>query len=333
MLSGDNGILQKATIAEENTTNSQITERIQLAYHAALTGGQGSYTKESLEDELEKEFGENNYNVDDSDTDNWILTGKVKEKEQNVTIPAGKVTILEPGLYNSETNDLIYSWNELIDNDILNVVGKSLYSCKDKTKIDGKLILDNSITAIANGAFSGCTNLKNIKIGNKVEIITNGAFQGTGLSEIVIPDSVTEVSGSAFNSCNNLKKVTLGNGLIKLGNGDPTFGNCTQLNSITIPHLEILGGSPFTNTAITSLILPEGLETITGNALCGFSGKVYLPRTISEIGSGVYIENNGQYNLTFYYAGTENEWNNINIADGNDDLTNSTIHYETTYSE
>ena len=91
MLSGDNSILQKATDAKTNTDNAQIKEKIQLAYHSALTGGQGSYTKESLEDELEKEFGENNYNVDDSDSSNWILTGKVKEKEQNVTIPAGKI--------------------------------------------------------------------------------------------------------------------------------------------------------------------------------------------------------------------------------------------------
>ncbi len=86
MLSGDNGILQKATTAKENTDNAQIKERIQLAYHSALAGGQGSYTKESLEEELEKEFGENNYSVDDSDNINWVLSAK----GQDVTIPAGK---------------------------------------------------------------------------------------------------------------------------------------------------------------------------------------------------------------------------------------------------
>ena len=90
MLSGDNGILQKATTAKENTDSAQIKERIQLAYHSALTGGKGSYTKESLETELKTEFGENNYNVDDSDSDNWVLTAKVQGKEQSVTIPAGE---------------------------------------------------------------------------------------------------------------------------------------------------------------------------------------------------------------------------------------------------
>ena len=85
MLSGDNGILQRATTAKENSEKTQIEERIKLAYHAALTGGHGSYTKDSLENELENEFGENNYNVDDSDNTNWILSAK----EQSVTIPAG----------------------------------------------------------------------------------------------------------------------------------------------------------------------------------------------------------------------------------------------------
>lgn len=86
MLSGNNGVLQRATDAKTNTDNAQIKERIQLAYHSALTGGQGSYTKESLEEELEKEFGANNYTVDDSDNTNWILSAK----GQSVTIPSGK---------------------------------------------------------------------------------------------------------------------------------------------------------------------------------------------------------------------------------------------------
>ena len=87
MLSGDNSILRRATTAKENTEKTQIEERIKLAYHAALTGGQGSYTKDSLEKELTKEFGDEFEEVDDSNDKNWIL----KAGGQSVTIPAGKV--------------------------------------------------------------------------------------------------------------------------------------------------------------------------------------------------------------------------------------------------
>ena len=86
MLSGDNSILQKATTAKENTDSAQIKERIQLAYHSALVGGQGSYTYDTLMKELENEF-KTDYDVDDSGKDNWILYAH----GQNVTIPAGKI--------------------------------------------------------------------------------------------------------------------------------------------------------------------------------------------------------------------------------------------------
>ena len=89
MLFGDNGILQRATDAKTNTDNAQIKEKIQLAYQSALAGGKGSYSTESLEEELEKEFGENNYSVDDSDTNNWILSAN----GQSVSIPAGIKTV------------------------------------------------------------------------------------------------------------------------------------------------------------------------------------------------------------------------------------------------
>ena len=56
MLSGDNGVLQKATTAKENTDSSQIQERINLAYHSSLVEGQGKVTEPSLESELKKEF-------------------------------------------------------------------------------------------------------------------------------------------------------------------------------------------------------------------------------------------------------------------------------------
>lgn len=76
--------MQKATTAKTNTDNAQIKERIQLAYHSALTGGQGSYTKDTLMSELENEF-KTDYDVDDSDNTNW----KMIAHGQEVIIPAG----------------------------------------------------------------------------------------------------------------------------------------------------------------------------------------------------------------------------------------------------
>lgn len=90
MLSGDNGILQKATTAKENTDNSQIQERINLAYHSSLVDGKGKVTEPSLENELKKEF--NKDSLDEGWLDKTSVEGKWKITidEVSLEVPAGE---------------------------------------------------------------------------------------------------------------------------------------------------------------------------------------------------------------------------------------------------
>lgn len=78
MLSGDNGILQKATDAKTNTDNAQIKERIQLAYLSAISGGQENLTEETFKNELIKEFGASKIKDDtistSEDGKTWTVT-------------------------------------------------------------------------------------------------------------------------------------------------------------------------------------------------------------------------------------------------------------------
>ena len=74
MLSGDNGILQKATAAKENTDNSQIVEKVQLAYTAALADGNGELTESNLRLELTNEFGNEYDLIKDSATNEWVIS-------------------------------------------------------------------------------------------------------------------------------------------------------------------------------------------------------------------------------------------------------------------
>ena len=51
---------------------------------------------------------------------------------------------------------------------------------------------------------------------------------------------------------------------------------------------------------------------------------------LTKIGAGAFgVESDGtEYaELTVYYTGTEEEWNLINIDDGNDRLLNATIYF------
>ena len=88
MLTGDNGILTRAGEARDLTGEKQIAERVQLAYLAALTGGKGQATEQSLRDELDKEFGQNKYELTED-----LTKVIIDEKEYDV----GGIVVGEPG--------------------------------------------------------------------------------------------------------------------------------------------------------------------------------------------------------------------------------------------
>ena len=95
MLSGDNGILQKATDAKTNTDNAQIKERVQLAYTAAIAKGKGNLTESNLRAELANEFGDE-YDLDeDTTTNEWIiLVNEVERLRVNAGLKSDSVEIV-----------------------------------------------------------------------------------------------------------------------------------------------------------------------------------------------------------------------------------------------
>ena len=264
MLSGDNGILTRTTDAKTNTENTQTKEKIQLAYHSALAGGQGSYTKESLETELEKEFGENNYNVDDSDNTNWILSAQ----GQDVTIPAGKKTTnSNTKLSENELRTIIENESDdcMIDENG-NIMSKNLWryrlnSGNNTASIEGDSDDDGNVIIAYNGnvidgklenkipVFIKIENttykvtelgdwallslrLNSVNIPDTITVLGYSCLAGNNLTSLVIPDSVTIVR-NYFISGNPLTKLKLSDNLEIIG--ECAFYNFTSLNEITIP--------------------------------------------------------------------------------------------------
>lgn len=107
------------------------------------------------------------------------------------------------------------------------------------------------------------TVVKSIVLPTKLEYIGSGAFAGyMKLNEVTLPDFVTEISGLAFYGCRNLKTINLSK------------------------ELKIIGDSAFSLCPLTSLVLPDKLETISDHA---FENNITV-----EVKPNVFVTINNQ---------------------------------------
>ena len=100
-----------------------------------------------------------------------------------------------------------------------------------------------SVTSIGSSAFSGCSSLTSVTIGNSVTSIGNYAFVGcSGLTSVIIGNSVTSIGDYAFLGCSGLTNVIIGNSVISIESD--AFNGCENLKTvINLSNLSLTEGS------------------------------------------------------------------------------------------
>ena len=194
-------------------------------------------------------------------------------------------------------------------------IGVSAFSfCEALAEVTGM----EGVAALAKGTFEGCEALATISLPEATLQIGEDCFKDCiGLTSIEIAGEFTTVGNSAFSGCEKLAAIDLSGAAATFTTIDPSvFAGCEALASITLPEsIATLEDDVFKDTKLTSLdlsatavkvlnkifgtitkeedayssltsiVLPEGLLTITKKALnycTGLTG-IELPDGLKKI--------------------------------------------------
>ncbi len=177
-----------------------------------------------------------------------------------------------------------------------------------------------SVTSIGRSAFSGCTGLTSVTIGNSVTSIGRSAFSGcSGLTSVTIPYSVTSIGYDAFYGCTGLTSITIPNSVTSIG--ADAFNGCTGLTSITIPEsVTSIGDGAFYNvpnivyngTATGSpwgarsvngyvdgyLVYADATKTTLLACYTTATGAITIPNSVTSIGDNAFYGCTGLTSIT-----------------------------------
>ena len=198
------------------------------------------------------------------------------------------------------------------------IFGASSYSSnEDYVPASLKEVIVTGETSICDHAFSCCTGLTSITIGNCVTSIGSNAFsyctaeiiwgddpQITEFGDyaffeykgasVTIPNSVTRIGDYAFYDYVRLTSVTIPDGMRSIGNS--AFYGCTGLTSVTIPDsVTSIGDHVFYGcTSLTSVTIGNGVTSIGDDAFvsCNRLTSVTIGEGVTSIGE-----------RAFYYCG------------------------------
>ncbi|MDE7361606.1 MAG: leucine-rich repeat domain-containing protein [Oscillospiraceae bacterium] len=202
------------------------------------------------------------------------------------------------------------------------------------------VVIPDSVKQLGGGAFEDCSNLIEINIPSSVEEIHTMFVYQSGVSCINVDPKnphFRSVDGVLFTAdLKTLISYPPMNAAEEYSVPDGTecilfdaFARSKNLKKVTIPHsVSELGGEVFRSCeSLLSVEIMGKITEIKGFTFhrCGALETVTIPSSVTEIWSSAF---HGCYSLkTVNYAGTQEDWNKIEIDRDNNELNNVTIYF------
>ena len=305
MLTGENGVLTKATQSQEEAEIAQLKEQSELARQGVMSGdiAQGKTTnREDIINAIQKEVG-------GSVDGNLITTedGKyeIMVKDDNTIEVVEKGQGYKDAEYSEPAPESDFRWTTLEDGTvrIFEYLGTEA-SLKIPDTIEGKdvtVIWNDKVTGGAvgpngasityyGGSISPNAKLKSVCIPDTVIKIGDSAFSGEGLENIKLSSNLKEIDRNAFKQC-RIAKINLPNKITSIG--DRAFME-NNLTTITLPEsLEKVGQYAFSNNKIEKLDIKDGVREIGSGAFANNQiASLDIPKSVTNLGGGAFTQNN-----------------------------------------
>ncbi len=225
-------------------------------------------------------------------------------------------------------------------------------------------IVPQGVTEIESCAFGASENLLSVELPDGIKVIDDYSFTSCDkLENINIPETVTIIGDSAFLNCYNLREIIIPESVITIGDDAFQFAGVPTItvNKNNPNYSSDEYGVLFNKNKTKLIQYPNGnvkqdykihdsVTTIEENAFSGSDNllSVIIPKTISKIDKFTFSNCHKLKSITIpdtvksiehwafkycnslkdvFYYGTEEQWSEIFVDEGNENLLNARIHF------
>ena len=178
----------------------------------------------------------------------------------------------------------------------VDAIGAGAFEFSSLSEID----LRGRVTKLSGFAFYSCKNLKSIVVPDNITHIGPQCFDSSGIVTISIGKSVKQIEHSVFLKCDKLetlyfnavncekakslsgytyyvKNVIIGKDVERIP--AEFMKRCSTLTTLTFEEgskCKVIGASAFAETSLTSIVIPESVESLSGFNECELLERVYF---------------------------------------------------------